>query len=1535
MMNDVARRIGDLPPEKLELLMKRLVKRQVEHPQPRASTRISRLAREAGALPLSFAQRRLWFLEQLMPGTAIYNIPQALQLTGPLDVDALERAFNEIGRRHETLRTTFHVVDGQPMQVIADSVEWRMPIVDLSAAPVTERAAVVERLIAEEIQLPFDLTCGPLLRAKLLRLADAEHVLIVTMHHIISDGWSFGVATRELAALYEAFVANKPSPLPDLPIQYVDFAHWQQTWLQDGSGASGESPLQAQLAYWKQQLSGDLPMLDLPTDRSRPAFQSYRGAHHPLMLPGALTQALKALSGKEGVSLFTILLAALKTLLYRYSGQTDICVGSPVANRTRPEIEGLIGFFVNTLALRTDLSGNPPFRELLGRVREVALGAYARQDLPFEKLVEELQPERDLSRAPLFQVLCVQLDAQATTLQLAGLTLEPLPIHTGTAQFDLSFYLSESHEAVSGYIEYNTDLFEPVTIARMAGHFETLLNQIARDPDQLIADLPILTPAERRELLVEWNATQRDYPSQSCLQTLFEAQAARTPDEIAVIFEAQRLTYGELNRRANQLANYLRALSVGPDTLVGICVERSLEMMVGLLGVLKAGGAYVPLDPAFPTERLALMLEDSRIPVLLTQRSIGDELLASSAGIVPAGTQVISLDTDWQQITQERDTNPALLTTPDNLAYTIYTSGSTGRPKGVQIPHRAVVNFLHSMACAPGLNASDTLLAVTTLSFDIAGLELFLPLLNGARLIIAGREVASDGVRLKELLDGAGVTVMQATPATWRLLLAAGWQCTPRLKILCGGEALPRDLANQLLGDGGELWNMYGPTETTIWSATCRVTPGAGPISIGCPIDNTQIYLLDPRLQPVPIGAPGELYIGGDGLAHGYLNRPDLTAEKFVPDLFGRRPGARLYRTGDLMRYTNEGEIEFLSRIDHQVKVRGFRIELGDIETALSQSPAVGQAVVVVREDVPGDKRLVAYIVPSDRSLEIEHFDEDNLESSVGTDNSALIAQLPRELRAFLKSRLPDYMIPSSFVLLDAMPLTPNGKVNRRALPAPNHNAAQERAFVAPRTPLEATLAAVWGEVLRVERVSIDDNFFELGGHSLLATQLIFRAQSALQVTLPVRAFFEAPTVAGMAQAIEAQRQGDTPAVLQANVPNLADEAALDPTIRPDALQITAHAFEPQALFLTGATGFLGAFLLHDLLQQTRATIYCLVRASDVEQARARIQTTLATYQLWDDTLSDRIAPVIGDLAQPLLGLGEAQFQRLAEQVDVIYHSGAVTSFIYPYATLKAPNVLGTQEILRLACRATLKPVHFISTLSVFSPRDQAPDGAIREQDAPEQYEALATGYMQSKWVAERLALQARARGIPVCVYRPGRIAGHSRSGACQTDDFAWRMIKACIEAGSAPDLDMRVDMTPMDYVSQAIVYLSRQPEALHHTFHLLNTNPPHLNDVADWIRAFGYPLEQLAYEQWRAGLLEIAARSSDSAAAALIPFLSPQRADMELGDLRFDQRHTHERLESASIICPTIDQHIFATYLMYYIDTGFLEAPIVNKALA
>jgi amino acid adenylation domain-containing protein len=1062
--------------------------------------------------PLSFQQQQLWFFYQLAPESAFYTLPMAMRLKGVLEPQALLEALDAAVARHQALRTRF--VGDIPVPSTRVASPTPMTVVDLRGLQARQREAEARRLLEAEARRPFDLSKDLLIRTMLVQLEQEEWIFVVLIHHIAGDDWSWRVLCDELAVVYEAAISGRRASLPELPLEYADFATWQRSWLR------GEV-LEDQLAYWRRQLAGAPTLLKLPTDHSRPAAQTFRGACEWLTLPRALGQELNALSQRAGVTLFTTLLAAFQTLIHRYTGQEDILVGSPAAGRTRANLERLVGVFINTLVLRVELSGNPSFGKLLGDVQATVLEALAKQELPFETLVQELEPERKPGYSPLIQVMFGLQDELADALHLPGVAVSPFRLDTGTAKFDLTLSVMKSGAGLSCCAEYNTELFERATIDRLLAHYENLLQGIVENPARRLWDLPLLTGRERQQLLVEWNRTESDFPRTQCVHDLFAAQVKAIPAAVAVIFEERQLTYRELNRKANQLAHHLRRLGVVPGKLVAICLDRSLEMVIGMLATLKAGGAYLPVAPSCPAERLRFMLEESKATVLLTNQQpdgAGAQSSVRSELRLP-GMRTICLTADWPQIAAEPEDEPRVEVTPASLAYVIYTSGSTGQPKGVQIPHSAVVNFLHAMRREPGLSKEDTFLAVTNICFDIAGLEIFLPLTMGARVVVAGGETVVDPARLAALIRDSKATMMQATPSLWRLLVESGWSGEKRLKILCGGESLSRELANELLERGAALWNLYGPTETTIWSALTRIEPGEGLISIGRPIANTQIYVLDPHMEPVPLGVTGELFIGGEGVALGYLRQPELTVQKFISNPFSSNsPSARLYKTGDLGRYRPDGKIECLGRTDYQIKLRGHRIDLGEIEATLRRHPGVSEALVVLREAEPDRKLLAAYLI-----------------CAAGSTAET------RDLRRFLKVSLPDYMIPEAFVVLDQFPLTPNGKLDRKALPKPvPPSTAETQPSDLPATPLEETLARIWREVLQLDEVGMHDNFFEQGGNSLLATMVASRLRSFLQLDLSVRQMLETPTIAGIAR-ILAQQQPD-PAFQP--IPRLPDAGA-------------------------------------------------------------------------------------------------------------------------------------------------------------------------------------------------------------------------------------------------------------------------------------------------------------------------------------------------------------------------------------------------------
>ncbi len=1066
--------------------------------------------------PLSPLQERIWFMEQLNTGLPVYNESEAVRLYGDLNVDALERGLNTVIARHEMLRTTIQTIDGQPMGIVHENWSLRVKKIDLSALTAREREAEVERLLITEPRVAYRLQDEPPIRATLIRLGPSEHVFILMMHHLICDWSSEGVLWRELSALYRSFCRGESLVLPPLPIQHGDYAVWQRQQLTEAS-------LAEDLAFWVENLRGAPALLELPSDRPRPLTLSYRGARRRFRLNRTLTEALRHFSRREKTSLFTLFTAALKTLLYRYTGSGDIPVGIPIAERDRPELQSMIGFMLHTHVLRTEFSGDMKFRELVARVQQGALKLYEHRSVPFDQVVRAVQPERNLSYSPLFQVMLNwrDRDQDLSFIGLEGLGVESLLAESRTSKFDLTLILTDMSDEILVEMEYSTDLFDEASMVRMFGHYQTLLEGVAADPERQLSELPLLTEAERQQLLLEWNDTKVDYRADACLHELFEMQARKTPEAVALEFEGSQLCYRELNERANQLAHYLRGMGVGPDTLVGVAMERSLEMVVALYGVLKAGGAYVPIDPEYPQERVAFMLHDANVAVLLTQTRL--------AGLLPSHNgRVVCVDGEWEQIAHQDVATPAGKTQQSHLAYMIYTSGSTGRPKGAMNTHRGICNRLLWMQDQYGLTEADKVLQKTPFSFDVSVWEFFWPLLVGARLVVAEPGGHRDPTYLVKLVKGQGITVLHFVPSMLRAFLEEPGveTCESLRHVICSGEALPYDLQEEFFRLlPSQLHNLYGPTEAAVdvthW--TCRPHDERKIVPIGRPVANTQVYILDRNLQPVPLGVPGELHLGGVQVGRGYHKRPELTVEKFIADPFSGDPQARLYKTGDLCRWLPDGVIEYLGRMDFQVKIRGFRIELGEIEDTLRQHPAVRETVVTAREDTSGDKRLVAYVV-------------------LGGEPVCTTF----EFRDYLKQKLPEHMVPVAWVSLSALPLTPNGKVDRKALPLPGADAVAELStvYVMPDNETEKKIAAIWQDVLGIAQVGRTNNFFDLGGDSLRLMRVHSRLRQAFNSDITMVDLFRCTTVRALALHLAGQSDS-----------SVSDRAQAPDELRRDAIR--------------------------------------------------------------------------------------------------------------------------------------------------------------------------------------------------------------------------------------------------------------------------------------------------------------------------------------------------------------------------------------------
>jgi len=1085
-MADIFKDIADLSEEQRELLERMMreegIARSVIIPQ----------RRDRESFPLSYAQQRLWFLDQLEPNTALYNVFYPARLRGNLNIAALERTLNEIIRRHEILRTVFALDDAQPVQIVLPGLELNLKVIDLTSPDETRRELEAARIANEAARQPFDLKQGPLIRAKLLQLAERDHVLLVTMHHIITDGWSFNIFAREMVAIYEAFSRGDPSPLPDLSIQYADFAHWQRQWLKGDY-------IQEQLAYWKQHLSGKLAMLELPTDRPRPAVRTYQGASQRFILPEPVSRDLKHLCQSRGVTLFMAMLAAFEVLLYRYTGQADILVGTPIAGRNKIESEDLIGCFINTLVLRADFSQDLSFEDLLSHVREVVLDAYAHQDLPFEQLVDELDIKRGLSHTPLFQVMFVLQNAeQPPEGGFSDLNLSFMTAKNSVAKFDLTLVVQEKAGNIYGMVEYSNDLFDQATIERMTGHFGSLIEAIVTNPRQRVSELPLLSREEQHQVVVDWNQTRADYALPSSIHEMFERQAVCAPGAIALVYEDEQVSYAELNKRANQLAHYLRRLEVGPEDMVGLCVDRSIEMIVGLLGILKAGGAYVPLDQDYPTDRLRYILENTQARVVVTRASLA-EFFADS------GVKTVFLDTDQDAILRESELNPVSGVLPENPAYVIYTSGSTGKPKGVVIEHRQIINYTGALLDRIKIAPGSSFAMLQPLTVDSSKTVVFPSICSGGTLHVISKEQAFNPYALGDYFRKHSIDLLKIAPSHLAALQlsSSAEDLLPRRWLIIGGESPRLEWIEKLqsVAMSCAVHNHYGPTETTVGVLTHRVEKNGARkrllrLPVGRPLANIQAYILDRHLKPAPVGVPGDLYIGGASLARGYLNRADATAENFIPDLFSNQPGRRFYRTGDVARYLPDGNIDFIGRRDHQIKIRGFRIELGEIEAALGQYPGMRQVLASAAEDKTGHKHLVAYVVSDQQPLPASS-----------------------DLRKFLQTKLPAQMIPSAFVMMDSLPRTAQGKLDRLSLPAPDLNKLDAGSnFMPPRNRVEERLAEIWAQAIGLKQVGIHDNFFELGGDSIISIQVIARANQA-GIHLSTKQIFQHQTIAELAAA--------------------------------------------------------------------------------------------------------------------------------------------------------------------------------------------------------------------------------------------------------------------------------------------------------------------------------------------------------------------------------------------------------------------------------
>jgi myxalamid-type nonribosomal peptide synthetase MxaA len=1454
-------------------------------------------AAEAVALPASLGQQRLWLLEQLEPGTGRYNVGSTLRIPGPLDEDALRRALDELVVRHESLRTAFATVEGQAAQVILPPAPVALEVFDLSALAEGERGEAGRLRLEAEMQRPFDLARAPLFRAALVRMAPDDRLLSLVMHHAVADEASVSVVEHEVRALYEAFAAGLPSPLGEPPVQYADFALWQREMLEDGE-------MDRQLAWWRERMGGAVAVLDLPADLPRPAVQTWAGAMARARLAPGVRDRLWALARQEGATPFMMLLALWQLLLGRLSGEEDVVVGTPVTGRT-PETEGTVGFFVNTLALRGSFGGNPPFRAFLRGVRDTVRGAFANPDLPLDRLLEALPLERDASRPPLFQTMFVLAGTSgmpAAAAQDAGAAAgwQRVPVSLGYARYEMTLLSLDAGDlGIEVELDYAAELFSPAAAGRVLAQLATLAQAVAEDPDVPVADAPLLSPDELDRVLAAGAGRAAPELSRVPAHRLIEAQAARTPDADALVLGDETLSYGEMNARANRLARHLAGLGVRPEERVGIVSERTPEAVVALLAVLKAGGAYVPVDPANPADRAAAMVADSGIRLVVGR----DGHAATVSGW---GAEFVSIDAG----AGEDDGDLPLDPHPDALAYVIYTSGSTGTPKGVMVRHAGLANLALAFVEAHGFTAGDRVLVVPPLSFDASVGDVFPVLASGGALVLHPAPGELNGAKALEFCRTYGVTVVDVPAALWgqwadEVVSRGTVDPSPLRMVMMGGEAAPLDRAAawaRATGGAVELVNHYGPTETTVCATLQKTVDGtawrgmAASIPIGRAVANTRIYVLDARGRPAAVGVHGELCIGGAGVARGYLGRPGLTADRFVPDPFSGEPGARMYHTGDRVRWLADGTVEFRGRTDHQVKVRGYRIEPAEVEGALLAHPAVREALVMVREDEPGRRRLVAYV------------------GAPGEHPSAA------ELRELLRGRLPEYMVPGAFVVMDALPMTRHDKVDRRALPAPAQDAGE--GYVEPRTETERTLAAVWSEVLGVPRVGAEDDFFELGGHSLLALPLVHRVNETFGVEVPLRALFNAPNVAAMGAVLDSILGGGDPDA-ELLPPEIAADVHLADGIVPEAPYDPARPL--RTVFLTGATGYLGAYLLHGLLRGSEADVYCLVRAANADEGRRRIASNVAKYLDWDERWANRVVPVVGDLGDARLGLSEAQFRALAERTDAIVHNGGVVNFTLPYGRMRGPNVEGTAWVLRLACAVRAKPVHFVSTLGVHVTAENS-DVLVHEEEPLPDVSRVHGAYTQTKWVADALVQAVAARGVPVTLHRPARVGPDSRTGASTHEDYFARMIRGAAELGAVPDVAWNWDVAPIEQVAAPIVQSVLDPAWLGGTYHYFNPLLLPFAEIAEALREAGWPVQALPYAQWRARALAAATEPSHP----LYPLLPLFPGELKGRGLvpRFSVPATTRLMAAAGVAWTEPDRAFVGRTVSYFIRRGVLTRP-------
>ncbi|MCG8418554.1 MAG: amino acid adenylation domain-containing protein [Proteobacteria bacterium] len=1467
-------------------------------------------------IPLSSAQQRIYFVAQQLDDIPLYNQSVTVTSSGPISATALERALQYLVVRHQVLRSTIHLDDsGQPHQIIGEPRGLHLPVVDLRLLQsAQEREDEARRCAREMLRKPFRIAEDLMMRGLLVHIDADTSRLYLAFHHIASDGRSIaGILRRELPAVYACFASGREPDLAAPSIQYADYAVWQRRVL-------AQTDLSVRLMYWQKILDG-AEQSHLPGDRPRPPQPRFQGRSHYIQLPARLWHAVQSVARQNRATPFVTLLSAFLTLVHRYTGKSDLLVGTIHDERNHPALADVFGHFANPLPLRAELSGHLTFTEVLDRVTLILHGAQ-RNELPLDVLVHQLNRERS-QRTPLVSLMFAMIPPCPEVGD--GWLFDQCDLDSGTSKFDLTVSVEQWLGSARVRFEYDTDLFDAETIERLAGHYQTLIENAVADPRRPVKAIEYI-PAAEMEQLMGWGDIRAEFPVEETIHQRFAAQARRTPDAIAVVDGDGRrsLTYGQLDAVSSQLARYLQSRGIGPATTVGLCMERGVDLVAAILAILKAGAIYVPLDTHYPAARLSFIIDDAAVTLVVTHSSLLSRLDTT--------VTTLCVDREWDALGPYPHTAPPVETGPDSAAYIIYTSGSTGRPKGVVVNHANVVRLLAATDECFQFDDRDVWCLFHSINFDFSVWELFGALLYGGRLVVVPHATSRIPDAFYRLLCQHGVTVLCQTPSAFHQLSLAeehvAGDCGLRLRyVIFGGEALEpsalRPFFERHSDRVAEFINMYGITETTVHVTYRPIRRAdvevAGVSSIGRPIADLEVRLLDQYQQPVPIGIPGEIHVGGAGLATGYLNLPDLTAERFVPHPMAPDSGRRLYRSGDLARYLANGDMQYLGRLDHQVKIRGFRIELGEIERALVAHPAISEAVVVCVADSETDKRLWAYVVA--REQNIAHGD----------------------LRAFLASRLPDYMLPAGFVAMAALPLTAHGKVDRGALPPP---AAETRLSATgneqPETEYERRLCELWAGHLRVDGIGVSDDFFSLGGHSMLGVSLCFDIQQRFDLPLDTAGYL----LRGLLQHSNIRRYAAWLTEFVRHHKELPDreqvdffaEAQLDPSI--EIASATAHeAGQFSDVLLTGATGFLGAGLLQTLLRRTAARIHCLVRARDLARAWARLDKAMDEFPLStpDPSWKDRIIPIPGDLSQPLLGLSRPEFDAVAGSVDLILHNGARVNFVYPYSALRDVNVGGTEEIIRLASLGRATPVHYISTLSVPASLQFQGVTQVGEDDPVTDPTDMYNGYLESKWVSEQMLLAAHRQGLPVSIYRPKDVSGHSATGRWRVrGGFLPSILHAMADLGAAPVNFLCIDMQPVDHVSEAIVHMVSTQEATGTIYHLTNSWADGLERVIQRMGAAGYPIERCAYDDWCERLKRYVIERPDAPISPFAP-LYLEQIDRGIAVIethfagrlpQFDNRNTRQAMAGAGLPHAPMDDALIDLYIAHFVDSGFFPSP-------